>query len=77
MVEVHISKHSLFRLKITVGCPPCTCPSIRVLWCSFREAQLVHAVDDELRGSLAQELQHVSLPAAHEANIQRLVPWRR
>ena len=26
---VHISKHALFRLKITVGCP-CTCPSIRV-----------------------------------------------
>ena len=30
MVAVHISKHSLFRLKITVGCQPCTCPSIRV-----------------------------------------------
>ena len=26
----HISKHSPFRFKITVGCPPCTCPSIRV-----------------------------------------------
>ena len=24
----HISKHSLFRLKITVGCRLCTCPSI-------------------------------------------------
>ena len=30
MTAVHISKQSLFRLKITVGCPPCTCPSIRV-----------------------------------------------
>ena len=28
MVAVHISKHSLFRLKITVGCRLCTCPSI-------------------------------------------------
>ena len=28
MFEVHISKHSLFRLKITVGCRLCTCPSI-------------------------------------------------
>ena len=28
--SVHISKHLLFRLKIKVGCPPCTCPSIRV-----------------------------------------------
>ena len=28
MLEVHISKHSLFRLKITVGCQLCTCPSI-------------------------------------------------
>ena len=28
--SVHISKHSLFRLKITVGCRLCTCPSIRV-----------------------------------------------
>ena len=28
MLEVHISKHSLFRLKITVGCRLCTCPSI-------------------------------------------------
>ena len=28
MVEVHISKHSLFRLKITVGCRLSTCPSI-------------------------------------------------
>ena len=28
---MHISKHSLFRFKITVGCcAPCTCPSIRV-----------------------------------------------
>ena len=26
----HVSKHSLFHLKITVGCPLCTCPSIRV-----------------------------------------------
>ena len=25
---VHVSKHSLFRLKITVGCRLCTCPSI-------------------------------------------------
>ena len=25
---MHISKHSLFRLKITVGCRLCTCPSI-------------------------------------------------
>ena len=24
----HISKHSLFRLKITVGCRLCTCPSV-------------------------------------------------
>ena len=30
LTEVHLSKHSLFRLKITVGCSPCTCPSIRV-----------------------------------------------
>ena len=36
----HISKLSFFSLKITVGCPPCTCPSIRVcvvclcnVWC--------------------------------------------
>ena len=28
MFQVHISKHSLFRLKITVGCRLCTCPSI-------------------------------------------------
>ena len=28
--SVHISKHSLFRLKITVGCRLCACPSIRV-----------------------------------------------
>ena len=28
MFEVHISKQSLFRLKITVGCRLCTCPSI-------------------------------------------------
>ena len=28
MVAVHISKHSLSRLKITVGCRLCTCPSI-------------------------------------------------
>ena len=28
MLEVHISKHSLFRLKITVRCRLCTCPSI-------------------------------------------------
>ena len=28
MLEVHISKHSLFRLKITVGCRLCTCPGI-------------------------------------------------
>ena len=28
MLEVHISKHSLFRLKITVGCRLCTYPSI-------------------------------------------------
>ena len=28
MVAVHISKHSLFRLKITVDCRLCTCPSI-------------------------------------------------
>ena len=28
MLEVHISKHSLFRPKITVGCRLCTCPSI-------------------------------------------------
>ena len=28
MLEVHISKHSLFRLVITVGCRLCTCPSI-------------------------------------------------
>ena len=28
MFEVHISKHSLFRLKITVGCLTCTYPSI-------------------------------------------------
>ena len=28
--SVRTSKHSLFRLKITVGCSPCTCPSIRV-----------------------------------------------
>ena len=28
MLEVHISKHSLFRLKITVDCRLCTCPSI-------------------------------------------------
>ena len=28
MFEVHISKHSLFRLKITVGCRLCTYPSI-------------------------------------------------
>ena len=28
MLEVHISKHSLFRLKIKVGCRLCTCPSI-------------------------------------------------
>ena len=28
MVAVHISKHSLFRLKITVVCRLCTCPSI-------------------------------------------------
>ena len=27
---MHISKHSLFRLKITVGCPLCTYPSIHV-----------------------------------------------
>ena len=26
----HIQAFTLFRLKITVGCPPCTCPSIRV-----------------------------------------------
>ena len=32
LTAVHISKHSLFRLKITVGCPTYTCPSIRV-WC--------------------------------------------
>ena len=35
---VHISKHSLFRLKITVGCRLCAYPSIRVcgvwyVWC--------------------------------------------
>ena len=28
--SVQISKLSLFRLKIAVGCSPCTCPSIRV-----------------------------------------------
>ena len=28
MVAVHISKHSLFRLKITVGCRLCAYPSI-------------------------------------------------
>ena len=28
--SVHISKLSLFRLKIAVVCSPCTCPSIRV-----------------------------------------------
>ena len=28
MVAVHISKHSLFRLKITIDCRLCTCPSI-------------------------------------------------
>ena len=28
--SVHTSKHSLFRLKIMVGCRFCTCPSIRV-----------------------------------------------
>ena len=28
--SVHTSKHSLFRLKFTVGCPPCTYPSIHV-----------------------------------------------
>ena len=28
MFEVHISKHSLFRLKITVGCRLCAYPSI-------------------------------------------------
>ena len=28
--SVHISKHSLFRLKITVGCRLCAYPSIRV-----------------------------------------------
>ena len=28
MVAVNISKHSLYRLKITVGCRLCTCPSI-------------------------------------------------
>ena len=44
MFEVHISKHSLFRLKITVGCLTSTYPSIHknsqdhgrlseVLWC--------------------------------------------
>ena len=33
--SVHISKHSLFRLKITVGCRLCAYPSIRVcvVWC--------------------------------------------
>ena len=36
LTAVHISKHSLFRLKITVGCPPCTCPSIRV--CDIEES---------------------------------------
>ena len=30
MLEVHISKHSLFRLKITVGCRLCAYPSIHV-----------------------------------------------
>ena len=30
MFEVHISKHSLFRLKITVGCRLCAYPSIHV-----------------------------------------------
>ena len=30
MFEVHISKHSLFRLKITVGCLTSTYPSIHV-----------------------------------------------
>ena len=30
MLEVHISKHSLFRLKITVGCPLCAYPSIHI-----------------------------------------------
>ena len=30
MLEVHISKHSLFRLKITVGCLTSTYPSIHV-----------------------------------------------
>ena len=30
LTAVHISKHSLFRLKITVSCPPCTYPSIHV-----------------------------------------------
>ena len=30
MVAVHISKHSLFRLKITVGCRLCAYPSIHL-----------------------------------------------
>ena len=34
--SVHISKHSLFRLKITVSCPPCMCPSILVCVCFVR-----------------------------------------
>ena len=49
MFEVHISKHSLFRLKITVGCLTSTYPSIHfetpsrsrsvvwcVVWCVWR-----------------------------------------
>ena len=30
MLEVHISKHSLFRLKITVGCLTSTYPSVHI-----------------------------------------------
>ena len=46
---VHISKQSLFRLKITVGCPPFTCPSIRVCVCGVCVCVLVCAVVYVLR----------------------------